>query len=282
MPSFLGGPGLGLPPNGNLFPAQLFNAPPSFNTYVFNLPTGGTVPVPAGTWMVFFTTAYSQAQWYDPITAQWLSASGPQVGSGITRGMVITSDGFNQRIANITGSAIAGSVTGAGSAYVQATTTVSPSAGNSTWLPIIGGAVGAFTVDTAGANYSKVPIVLIDAPPSPGVPAYGQATLSNGTVASITVSGFQAGAGYQTAPRVQIIPDPFDPNLNIITPAAAHCVLAGSGTLTAVLLQNFGTSQASGITLTVNGAGSSATAVTTPTSGSWVTQHADTIYMQRL
>ncbi len=282
MPSLLGGPGIPLPPNGNLFPAQLFNAPPSFNTNVFNLPTGGTVPIPAGTWLVFFTTAYSQLQWYDAVSTQWLPASGPQVGSGITRGSVVQSDGFNHRVANITGSAIAGTVTVAGTNYVQATTTITPSAGNSSWMPLVGGAVGAITVDVAGSNYSKVPIVLIDAPASPGLQATAQATLSTGTVSAITVSGFSAGAGYLTAPRVQIVPDPFDPNLNLIQPASAHCVLTGAGTLTAVLLQNFGTSQASGITLTVNGAGASATAATVPVSGSWVTQHADTIYMQRL
>jgi hypothetical protein len=160
-------------------------------------------------------------------------------------------------------------------------------------MPIIGGKVGTITITAGGSNYSKPPLVFFDSPPPPGIPAVGIAVLTAGVVSSITLTagipggltgGGTGGAGYTVAPNIAIVPDPFDPNINIITPARATCVLTGSGTLTGVLLLNSGQavgSVGSGYTLTVAGAGSSATATTIPVSGSWVAGATDLVIFQR-
>jgi hypothetical protein len=290
MSQWLGGPGLPLPSSGPIYPAQLFNAPPTFNTYVFTLPVGGAIPIPAGEWNVAFGQSTTAIEYYDAVTTQWLNLV-----VGASGGDRVSSDGFNFRIRQQGLVATGASVTAAGSGYVQATTTVTPSLGNSTWMPIIGGKVGTITIDAGGANYSKPPLVFFDSPPAPGVPAIGLAALSSGAVSSITLAtsapvvpgqgtSNSGGAGYIVPPNIAIVPDPFDPNINIITPARAHCVLTGAGTLTAVLLLNSGSAQGSvgsGYTLTVAGAGSSATAVTVPASASWVAGAQDIVILQR-
>jgi hypothetical protein len=291
MTQWIGGPGLALPSNGPIYPAQLFNAPPTFNTYTFTLPVGGTIPVPAGEWLVTYNQATTALEYYDAVSTQWLNLI---VGSGGPDRM--SSDGFNMRVRQQGLVATGGSVTAAGSGYVQATTTITPSLGNSTWMPIIGGKVGTITIDAGGTNYSKPPLVFFDSPPPPGVPAIGVAALTSGAVSSITLAATSpvvpgataGGAGYTVAPNIAIVPDPFDPNINIITPARAHCVLTGAGTLTGVLLLNAGQAVGSagvGYTLTVAGAGSSATAATIPVSGSWVagptSPAADIVILQR-
>lgn len=284
MTQWIGGPGLPLPQNGPIYPAQLFNAPPTFNTYSFTLPVGGTIPIPAGEWLVTYNQATTALEYYDAVSTQWINLV---VGSGGPDRM--SSDGFNVRVRQQGLVATGGSVTAAGSGYVQATTTITPSSGNSTWMPIIGGKVGTITIDAGGSNYSKPPLVFFDSPPSPGVPAIGLAALTAGAVSSITLAAgipgaTAGGAGYIAAPNIAIVPDPFDPNLNLITPAKAHCVLTGSGTLTGVLLLNAGQtvgSVGSGYTLTVAGAGSSATAATIPVSGSWVAGAQDIVILQR-
>lgn len=284
MTQWLGGPGVPLPQSGPIYPAQLFNAPPTFNTYTILLPVGGTIPIPAGEWIVQFGQATTAIEWYDAVSTQWLN-----VVTGPGGGDRISSDGFNMRVHQQGLVATGGSVTAAGSGYVQATTTITPSSGNSTWMPIISGKVGTITIDAGGTNYSKPPLVFFDSPPSPGVPAIGVAALSTGAVSSITLAAgipgaTAGGAGYLVAPNIAIVPDPFDPNINIITPARAHCVLTGAGTLTGVLLLNSGQtvgSVGSGYTLTVAGAGSSATAATIPVSGSWVAGANDIVVLVR-
>ena len=131
--------------------------------------------------------------------------------------------------------------------------------------------------------------MFFDAPASPGVPAVGTAALTTGAVSGITLAAglpgaTAGGAGYLAAPNIAIVADPFDPNINIITPARAHCVLTGAGTLTGVLLLNAGAPVGSvgvGYTLTVAGAGTAATAAPIPVTGSWVAGAADLVLMQR-
>jgi hypothetical protein len=63
-----------------------------------------------------------------------------------------------------------------------------------------------------------------------------------------------------------IIPDSTDPAYlaGSIVNATATVVLTGSGTLTGLLLKNFGQPLTTAPTLTVNGVGTSATATTNP------------------
>ena len=284
MTAWIGGPGQNLPSSGPIYPAQLFSAPPTFNTYSFTLPVGGTIPVPAGDWIITYAQATSAIEYYDAVSTQWLNIV---VGAGGPAR--VSSDGFNFRVRQQGLVATGGTVTAAGANYVQATTTITPSLGNSTWLPVIGGKVGAITITAGGSNYSKPPFVFFDAPPSPGVPAVGLAAIAAGAVTGITlqagVPGATAGgAGYLAPPNIAIVPDPYDPNLNTITPARATCVLTGAGTLTGVLLLNSGaTSGAAGAgpTLTVAGAGTAATAAPIPATAAWIAGAIDLVVFQR-
>jgi hypothetical protein len=229
------------------------------------LRAASTLTLPRGTWLVHLLAGSGAAcsiQYKDPVRQEWANIVAPAA----ELYEVLQSDGFNIRVMNVSDAAWGGIVTAAGSGYAQGTTTVTAGTGNSVWQPLIGGAVGAITVDVAGSGYTMTPTVFIPAPPAPGIAATALATLSAGAVSAITVSGASAGAGYLTAPPIVIIPDPTDPALaaGLITNAAAHCVLAGAGTLTGLLLVNFGAPLTTAPTLTVNGAGTAATATTNP------------------
>ena len=279
MPQRMAGPGVPLPAPQLLFPGSLLGAPVTAPTFEVGLAAGQALIVPAGTWMASWP-AVCMLQWLDGwCTGEWINfnavypinSSSTSGAAGVNSGIAaqgyefFQSDGVNIRIANLSGSAWGATVSAAGTLYVQSTTTVTAGTGNSTWMPVVGGALGTFTVVTGGAGYSMPPIVLIAKPPSPGVPATALAAISAGAVTSITIQ--DPGAGYLTPPPVTIIPNPFDPNFlsgAITANAAATVALTGAGTLTAVLLQNFGQSLSAAPTLTVNGAGSAATVVTAP------------------
>lgn len=253
----LGGPGIGLPYPQSLYPASLVGSAPTPATNVIVLGYGEAFPVPPGDWMI----AGAPMQWLDPVTGQWLFAGGTIYSTGetsVSEGYV-HSDGQNMRVINPQGIATGATVTAAGTGYVQATTTVT-SSNSSTWTPIVGGAI-SLTLGTGGSGYTLPPIVLISAPPSPGVQATAIATISGGIVTSFTV--VNAGAGYTTAPTVTLLPNPYDPNYGSIVNGTATASLTGSGTITAVLCTNTGAPAASAPTLTINGVGSSATATTT-------------------
>jgi hypothetical protein len=183
--------------------------------------------------------------------------------------MAVTSDGVNFRVANLTGCPVGAVVTNGGTAaYAQSSTTVTPSAGNSTWQAIIGGQVSTTaTINSAGSGYGMPPLLMIPAPPSPGVPATAYAAITNGTVSAVTVTN--QGAGYTTAPTCVAVPNPADPNFvagSAITAASISLSLvsasgtASAGKVTAVLCTNPGQPQSSAPTLTIAGAGASAAA----------------------
>jgi hypothetical protein len=253
----LGGPGIGLPYPQALYPVQLVGAAPQPATNVITLGYGEAFPVPPGEWMI----AGAPMQWLDPVSGQWLFAGATAYSAGstaVSEGYV-HSDGQNLRVVNPQGIATGATVTAAGSGYVQATTTVT-SSNSSTWTAVVGGAI-SLTLGTGGSGYTIPPVVLISAPPSPGLQATAVATVSGGIVTGFTI--VNAGAGYTTAPTVLIVANPYDPNYGSIVNATATASLTGSGTVTAVLCTNYGAPGASAPTLTINGVGSSATAATT-------------------
>lgn len=251
----IGGAGIGLNPPAILYPSYLSNDNSySPGTNYYSIPAGGSQVVPAGEWQIT-RGRYSVIQYKDPVTGIWRG-----LGSVASSGIQFRSDGENFRFANLTGCPIAGVVTAQGSAYVQSTTTITVSAGNSTWYPVIGGAISTtVTVVGGGTNYSVTPTVYFPVPPYPGVAAQGYAVLTAGAVSSVVVTN--AGAGYQTAPVPVVIPSPFDPNLGTITNATLTTTISGNaGKLCAVICTNPGSALSSVPTLTVVGAGSSATA----------------------
>ena len=256
----LGGPGLGLPFPQALYPNNLAGIGPNAATNEITLAAGQALAIPPGTFIVT-PGRYTLLQYLDPVTSVWLPYR-----SALIQPVQIKSDGQNYRLANLTGCPIGGYVTAAGSGYAQATTTITSSAGGSLWQPVIGGALNtSISIVAAGAGYTVPPMIFIPAPPSPGIQATAYATITSGTVSAVTVTN--QGAGYQTVPTLTVMPSPYDPGYaaDTITAASLTAFLTGSGTLTGVLCTNNGAPRiASGTpTLTVSGAGSSATAAVT-------------------
>lgn len=255
MPTPLSGPGVGLPAPQALYPSVLNNSPFTSPTNEVMLQPGGALTIPAGTWFVD-GGLYANVQWVDPVTGLWRNHS-----SARKQVQYVKSDGFNVRLFNPTGCPMAAVVTTAGSNYVQATTTVTVNAGNSTWQPIVGGLISVTTsVVSAGSGYGIPPLVHIAAPANPGVQATAYAILSSGTISSISVTN--QGAGYLSVPNVVIQPNPNDPNYiaGSVVNGSATVALTGSGTLAAVLCTDPGTPLTVTPTMTVAGAGTSAAA----------------------
>lgn len=284
----IAGQNIGLPYAGNpVGPTLPFN----FATYPqgngFDLVAGAAILIPPGTWLIYST--YSVVQVLDPQSGQWLYF-GNQT---LTHEQIVNSDGANFRLWNPKGFPVSATVGVAGSGYVQASTTVTASGvTGSLWHAIVGGALGTFTVgndakgNAGGTNFTCVPTVVIGAPPTniPGLPstatalggvqATATATLTTNAISAVTIDN--PGAGYISPPPVQIIPNPFDVNIGTITVPTVTVALTGSGTITAVIMDNFGTTAGAAPTLTIGGAGSSGTA----TANIVATGATDTVFMQ--
>lgn len=260
----ISGPGIGLPLPQNLYPSELNAAPYDAPTNRITLAPGQSWVVPRGDWNIGLGH-YLILQYLDPVTNAWMTSSG----AAYERGPVyVRGDGFNLRVANLLGCPTGAVVAALGSAYVQASTTIVATPGNSTWLPIVGGALAAVaqTTLTSGGGYGVAPIVLIPAPPGPannangvgGTPATAWAAISSGTVSGVTLNN--PGAGYPSAPIAVIVPSPFDPNLAVgITQATVTFTLTGSGQIRGAICTNSGAPLANPnqLTLTIAGAGTS-------------------------
>lgn len=248
-----GGSGLGLPLPQYQFPSELNNAARDVATNFLTLAPGEALVLPPGHNLVG-VGPYSFMQDLDPVTGIWRGFS-----TARQQRDWVWSDGQNLRVANLTGCPVAAVVTVGGSGYVQASTTVTASAGGSTWQAIVGGMCSVATVSAVGAGYGVAPNLFIPAPPNPGVQATGYCTLASGTVSGVTLTN--VGAGYPSAPRATIVPSAFDPNLAAaITPAAVTLAIVGAGSVAAVLCTNNGAPQSSAPTLSFGGAGASAAA----------------------
>jgi hypothetical protein len=264
MSDMIAGPGQGLPPPQALYPSWLYATPYTAPTNRFTLGAGNALLIPAGTWIVSGGDV-SAIQWKDPVNGIWNDLN--VVGTAF--GKTIRSDGFNFRVANLSGGVTGATVTAPGSGYVQGTTFVTPSAGNSQWQAIVGGALGAATVVNGGSGYTLPPLVFVPAPPFPGIAATGHAVITAGVVTGIVWDN--PGAGYPYPPQVVIVPDPQEPSLQpgymgqAIVNAAATTVLTGAGTVTGVALISAGIPQATAPTLTITGQGTGATATVLPT-----------------
>lgn len=204
---------------------------------------------------------YSSLQVRDPVTNTFLP-DGP-AGAGLR---YVESDGTNYRVVNQTGCPIGAIITTAGSGMsASAPPTVTASAGGSTWVPIIGGALNtSVTVQQGGQNYTYPPTVVISAPSmgpgvspaGPGLQATAYCTLTNGAVSSVTITN--QGAGYQTPPTISFVNDARD---TTGSGATAVCTLTGAGTLTGLAVSDFGTPLTSVPTLTFSAGGSAATVI---------------------
>jgi hypothetical protein len=184
----------------------------------------------------------------DPITGLWM-----QIATQANAPVSINSDGQNIRISNRTGTPVGALLTSNGTGYTAAPTVV-PSAGGSTWTAIIGGAI-TVSVVSGGAGYNYQPTLIVQAPPTGGVPATAIANMSGGAIS--TVTAVNQGAGYgATLPLITIINDPREATAATpgpTTPAVLSAVAAGSGTITALVQTSPGSSVTGVPTLTVSG-----------------------------
>jgi hypothetical protein len=269
----LSGPGVGLQLPQNLYPTELFNAPYDYPTQYVGLAAGDQIPIPRGDWLISLGS-YCVLQFDDPVTppGAWTIAASAAWDSGL---IYVQSDGFNYRIANMTGCPVGGLVNNYGAGgYVQATTSIAVTGGGgSLWTPVVGGQLvmttSTIVTANAGAGYGVAPLVMIPAPPGPtnnangvgGVQATGYCTIASGTVSGFTFTN--PGAGYTaTTYTVVCYPNPTDPNINTgITLATLTFSLTGSGSITGLFCTNPGAplSTPNNITLTVSGAGTQGT-----------------------
>jgi hypothetical protein len=255
----INGPGVGLPPPQNLYPSQLGNAPPDASSQYLTLNAGDELPLPAGRNLVY-AGKYSVIEHLDYTTGIWRVSPMASWNRG---SHVIFSDGFTRRIANRTGCPIAAIVQVGGTGFVQSTATITASAGGSTWQPVVGGVLAYQSMSAGGKGYTMAPLVLVPAPPNPGIQATAYATISAGTVASISFTNF--GAGYTTNPTLVIVPNPTDPGpVTSAAVAVATIVAASAALITGALCTNPGTplTNLTGLTLTAaGGAGAGASIV---------------------
>ena len=247
----IGGPSVGLD-LATLAAYWDLNGPTTGPSFGFNkvpLQAGATWLIPSGTYQVT-PGPYTQIQFRDPITNLWKSLAQTPNSSSI-----IGSDGYNWRLANLTGCAVGALVTDVGSDYTAAPT-VTATAGASVWTAIVGGAITA-AVGAGGTNYSYPPLLFVAAPPAGGIPATLTCTLSSGAINAVTA--IDQGAGYNAAPKVLVINDPRD---TTGSGGAITTTIAGAGEITAVVPINHGTPLSAVPTLSFSGGGGSDAAAT--------------------
>lgn len=245
-----------------LAPGQVFYLPPG--NYYFN----------AGQQTV--------AQVQDSTNAIWRNVAWP--GASTT---IFSADGYNYRLANLSGCCAGALITVAGSGGtngIGATATgavvsfgAAPANGvAATAYPIVGGKLSGLTIAAGGSGFVMPPQLLIDPPPFGGIQATATCTISGGVINAVTLQN--AGAGYIATPNVYIIPQfatypgvgqpvnatipvniippgtvlgpigpPMLPAINFfggvpITGGASITVngLTGSGTLTGIVMTNYG------------------------------------------
>ena len=247
---------------------------------------GQATVLPSGQYLVL-PGKYTFFQFYDPVSLTWKNFQCPLN----QQPFYISSDGYNFRLANMTGCCVGGIVTNGGTANTAKNgfwaagsssttgvvcTTTTPTGGTAaTFNCIVGGEINtSVTVNTGGSGYLVPPLVTFGPPPAGGLQATGYATLTSGAVSSVTVKN--QGAGYTSAPPVTFTPCYGDPGTGAT--ATATVATTNAGKLVAVTMANNGSLYTSVPTATVSGlAGSPAVtpimcfAVTTATTVSSAT-----------
>ncbi len=242
---------------------------------LLTLHSGQSYIPPSGQYLVTLGL-YTTQQWYDAQTQTWKNAQTP-ANSDLT---FVSSDGYNFRVQNISGTVQAGYMTNGGSGYPNgiypaATTTSSQTnyviatasaAGAQSSLigtiakfnVIVGGAISTtVTVTTAGSGYTRQPTLLFSNPPIGGVPASGYVSaLSGGGISTVVVTN--QGAGYTTAPTITVVPHQLDTSAS---GAVLTATLTLSGSVTALTMAENGSAYAAVPTIAFTAsAGSSAAA----------------------
>lgn len=228
-------------------------------TRSISLGSGQVYLVPAGQYMLL-PGPLTALQAFDPVSQVWFN-----VGDSYNNTLqVFSSDGWNYRLANLTGTMVGAVITNAGTGYtngiyypsgypianpnaqVQAGTAAAPSvtvaAGGGSILAqpnlIVGGAINTtIAITAAGSGYTRAPILIIDPPPPGGVQATAVCTISGGVVNAVTVTN--QGAGYTQAPKVTVV-NAMDDTTGSGCILTVNATLVGSGTITAITMANNG------------------------------------------
>ena len=252
-----------------------FGVATQIRSSLLTLHSGQTFIPPSGQYLVTLGE-YTTQQWYDSQTQTWKNAQTP-ANSDLT---FVSADGYNFRLANITGTMQAAYLTNGGSGYPNgiypaATTNVSQTnyviatvsaAGAQASLVgtlakcnvIVGGAISTtVTVTVAGSGFTHVPTLIFSNPPVGGVPASGYvSSLSGGGIGSVVITN--QGAGYTTPPTITVVPSQFD--TSVVAPTLT-ATLTLSGSVTALTMADNGSAYAAVPTIAFTAsAGSSAAA----------------------
>ena len=242
----LGGPGVGFSVARGLATQQTGTPPiagiPLGFTNAITMQPASLWNIPAGT-LFIVPGPYTCIQFLDPVSSQWRTLNA----ENSLQPQTVDSDGGNYRLANLTGTPIGALITNTGAGYTNgigtAATglTITPSAGASVWVPVVGGGLNSTVIVTnAGSGYTFPPILIIDAPPAGGIQATAVVTaLSAGTIIAANVTVTNSGAGYLTAPNVTVVNDPRDTTgKNAVV--TFNATLTGSGALLAMYPSNPG------------------------------------------
>jgi hypothetical protein len=196
--------GIGIP-----FPQQA----PANSDGVLCLPSGGIYMPPPGQYVAQLGPQ-SNLQWFDPNQQAWRTLQPSDAMN------MISCDGSNYRIINMSGVVIGAGITNAGSGGTNGIGAVAtgvtvtlgtPVAGGAlaaaTMYPIVGGSVQAPTIVQGGSGFLVPPLILIDTPPVGGVQATATSTINSaGVVTAITMQN--VGAGYTASPSFYVLPQP--------------------------------------------------------------------------
>ena len=232
-----------------------------------NLPAGATYTIPSGQYSAHLGP-YTAVQQYDGVSQIWRFVEA----SAQSAPTIISSDGFNVRLINMTSTVVGTVITTAGSGYTNGIypagtgtgTATSPTctftAGGGSVLAtgnvIVGGAINTtVTITSGGTGYTRAPILLISAPPAGGVQATATCTISAGVINAVTVNN--QGAGYTAAPTITVVNGTGDTTGSgaVLT---VNSTLVGSGTVTAVTINNNGVGMTSVPTISFSPASTTA------------------------
>lgn len=238
----------------------------ALNSTPIALQSGQAYTLPTGQYQVV-PGAYTFLQWFDPTLQNWRQLQTATTSDA----QIISSDGYNYRLYNGTGTVAGAVVTNGGTGYtngiytpagitipgavLQAGTAAAPSvtiaAGGGTVVPtatlVVGGAVNATLTlaaaaglsgtFTAGQNYTRAPNLIVSAPPPGGVPCTMVCAIGGGTLTSVTVTN--VGAGYLTAPTVSVVNHTLDTTGTGAT-VTPNATLTNANQIVAIVVQNGG------------------------------------------
>jgi len=180
------------------------------NSVPVPLAGGEVFYMPPGNYLTLLGTQ-TIAQYFDNVDLCWRNLGPP---GGLVS--VISSDGFNYRLVNmsgvvqglqITNAGSGATVNGIGAAVTGVTIGFGAAPTNgivAAAYPIIGGKLSGLTIVSGGSAFAFPPMLFIDPPPLGGIQATATCTISGGAINAVTLQN--PGAGYVANPNVYIVP----------------------------------------------------------------------------